>query len=205
MEMHSLIQSWIFHENRCKVGYCSRNSLSDICQTHTDSRTSVALHINTSRPRQNGHHFADSFSKFISWMKIVNFAYNFTFHWIWFLIFHLTICKMSHSQIMAWILNGSMPLSEPMTVSLLTHICVTQFQWISCLIPEKNGTQHDSWCSNSINHQPYSSLRCCSSHDVIKWKHFPRYWPFVWWIHRSPVNSPLKGQWRRAFLWYVPE
>ena len=26
--------------------------------------------------------------------------------------------------------------------------------------------------------------------DVIKWKHFPRYWPFVRGIHRSPVNSP---------------
>ena len=26
--------------------------------------------------------------------------------------------------------------------------------------------------------------------DVIKWKHFPRYWPFVRRIHRSPVNSP---------------
>ena len=32
--------------------------------------------------------------------------------------------------------------------------------------------------------------------DVIKWKHFPRKWPFVWGIHRSPVNSPHKGQWR---------
>ena len=26
--------------------------------------------------------------------------------------------------------------------------------------------------------------------DVIKWKHFPRYLPFVRGIHRSPVNSP---------------
>ena len=26
--------------------------------------------------------------------------------------------------------------------------------------------------------------------DVIKWKHSPRHWPFVWGIHRSPVNSP---------------
>ena len=25
--------------------------------------------------------------------------------------------------------------------------------------------------------------------DVIKWKHFPRYWPFVRGIHRSPVDS----------------
>ena len=36
--------------------------------------------------------------------------------------------------------------------------------------------------------------------DVIKWKHFPRYWPFVRRIHRSPVNSPHKGQWRGAFM-----
>ena len=36
--------------------------------------------------------------------------------------------------------------------------------------------------------------------DVIKWKHFPRYWPFEWGIHRSPVNSPHKGQWRWALM-----
>ena len=36
--------------------------------------------------------------------------------------------------------------------------------------------------------------------DVIKWKHFPCYWPFVRGIHRSPVNSPHKGQWREAFM-----
>ena len=34
--------------------------------------------------------------------------------------------------------------------------------------------------------------------DVIKWKHFPRDWPFVRRINRSPVNSPHKGQWRGA-------
>ena len=26
--------------------------------------------------------------------------------------------------------------------------------------------------------------------STIQWKHFLRYWPFVWEIHRSPVNSP---------------
>ena len=36
--------------------------------------------------------------------------------------------------------------------------------------------------------------------DVIKWKYLPRYWPFVRGIHRSPVNSPQKGQWRGAFI-----
>ena len=36
--------------------------------------------------------------------------------------------------------------------------------------------------------------------DIIKWKHFPCYWPFVRGIHRSPVNSPHKGQWRGALM-----
>ena len=36
--------------------------------------------------------------------------------------------------------------------------------------------------------------------DVIKWKHFPRNWPFVRKIHRSPVNFPHKGQWRGALM-----
>ena len=43
-------------------------------------------------------------------------------------------------------------------------------------------------------------LSYISHDDVIKWKHFPRYWPFVWEIHRSPVNSPHKGQWRGASM-----
>ena len=41
--------------------------------------------------------------------------------------------------------------------------------------------------------------QCVSSKqhdDVIKWKHFSRYWPFVWGIQRSLVNSSHKGQWR---------
>ena len=36
--------------------------------------------------------------------------------------------------------------------------------------------------------------------DVIKWKHFPRYWPLVRGIHRSTVNSSHKGQWRGALM-----
>ena len=35
--------------------------------------------------------------------------------------------------------------------------------------------------------------------DVIKWKHFPRYWPFVREIHRSPVNSPIQRPVTRSF------
>ena len=37
-------------------------------------------------------------------------------------------------------------------------------------------------------------------HDDVKLKDFRRYWPFVRGIHRSPVNSPHKGQWRGALM-----
>ena len=39
--------------------------------------------------------------------------------------------------------------------------------------------------------------------DVIKWIPFPRYWPFARGIHRSPVNSPHKGQRRGALIFSV--
>ena len=36
--------------------------------------------------------------------------------------------------------------------------------------------------------------------DVIKWKHFQRYWSFVRGIHRSPVDSIHTGQWRGTLV-----
>ena len=42
--------------------------------------------------------------------------------------------------------------------------------------------------------------KCAGHDDVIKWKHFPHYWPFVRGIHRSPMDTPHKGQWRGAFM-----
>ena len=39
--------------------------------------------------------------------------------------------------------------------------------------------------------------------EVMKWKHFSRYWPFVREIYKSPVNSTPKGQWRGALMFSV--
>ena len=35
---------------------------------------------------------------------------------------------------------------------------------------------------------------------VSVWPVWLGYWPFVWGIHRSPVNSPHKGQWRGTLM-----
>ena len=50
----------------------------------------------------------------------------------------------------------------------------------------------------------YIYIFCCicipPHDDVTKWKHFSRHWPFVRRIHRPPVDSPNKGQWRRVLM-----
>ena len=50
----------------------------------------------------------------------------------------------------------------------------------------------------------YNAIKWCKSvqnhGDVIKWKHFPRYWPFVRGIHRSPWDPRKKDQWRGTLM-----
>ena len=58
-----------------------------------------------------------------------------------------------------------------------------------------------SWISNEGFENKRTVQECHD--DVIKWKHFPRHWPFVRGIHRWPVNSPHKGQWRGALMFSV--
>ena len=69
-----------------------------------------------------------------SWMKI--FAFRLKFHWSLFLRVQMNNIP-ALVQIMAWRRPGDKPLSEPMMVSLPTHICVTRPQWVKnafCLI-----------------------------------------------------------------------
>ena len=59
----------------------------------------------------------------------------------------------------------------------------------------------DGMLINELTLSPHISLIKWVQHDdVIKWKHFPRNWPFVREIHRSPVNFQHKGQWRGALM-----
>ena len=51
-----------------------------------------------------------------------------------------------------------------------------------------------------LTHWPLWDRAVISHDDVTKCKHFPRYQPFVRGIHRFPVNSPHKGQWRWALM-----
>ena len=57
------------------------------------------------------------------------------------------------------------------------------------------------WDYSPIIHDHWKRIATEQHHDdVIKWIHFLRCLPFVRGIHRSPVNSPHKGQWRGALI-----
>ena len=86
----------------------------------------------------------------------------------------------------------------------MTHKCVGKL----IILGSDNGLPPE-WCNlqNGIEMLQYewdnwaNVLNTRSRHDnVIKWEHFPRYWPFVRGIHRSPVNSPHKSLWRGPLM-----
>ena len=71
-----------------------------------------------------------------------------------------------------------------------SSVCMSlfSFEWVN--IVYRNACITTPWIG--VNHFLHD--------DVIKWKHFPRYWPFVRGIHQLPVTSPHKGPWRGALM-----
>ena len=84
--------------------------------------------LNTLRPRQNGRHFPDDMFKCIFLNENVWIVIKFSLKFV-------PKCSINNIpalvQIMAWRRPGDNPLSEPMMVILLTHICVTRPQWVN--------------------------------------------------------------------------
>ena len=83
--------------------------------------------INTLRPRQNGHHFADDTFKSIFVNENVRISIKFSLE---FVLKGPINNIPALAQIMAWRRPGDKPLSEPVMASLLTHIYVTRPQWV---------------------------------------------------------------------------
>ena len=82
--------------------------------------------FNSLKPRQNGRRFAfDSFKCiFLNENVLIPIKISLNF------IPKGPINNIpALVQVMAWRRPGDKPLSEPMTVSLLTHVCVTRPQW----------------------------------------------------------------------------
>ena len=90
-------------------------------------QTSKKRRINTLRPRQNRRHFADDIFKSIFLNENARISLKISLKFVAMVRINNIPALV---QIMAWRRPGDKPLSEPMMVRLLTHICVTRPQWV---------------------------------------------------------------------------
>ena len=85
------------------------------------------INFNTFRQRQDGHHFPDDIFKWVILNENVWISLNISLKFV-------PKGPINNIQALvqkiAWRRPGDKPLFEPMMVSLLTHICLTQPQWV---------------------------------------------------------------------------
>ena len=136
----------------------------------------------------------------VEWL--IEFSNCWTIHLTWFFSLHIFIHTSPCSS--SWFCSyGKETLPILLTLWWFDFI----FPYLEQLVEQPGDLrQHDDHLTplNVLSWQSFGVfllLVWIRGHDdVIKWKHIPRYWPFVWGIHRSPVNSPHKGQWRGALM-----
>ena len=143
------------------------------CQEYyKQSQSYFVVLLNTLRLRQNGHHFPDDIFKCIFLNENV---------WILIEISLKFVPKGAIANIpalvwiMAWRLPGNKPLSEPMMIRLLMHICVTRPQWVKLHWHWHNGSIPCllmPWLLKSPGHQQaWYCLSCnCMYHCPVPGK-----------------------------------
>ena len=153
--------------------------------------------INSLRPRQNGRLFADDTFKRIFLNENIRIS---TRNSLKFVPKGLINKIPALVLIMAWRRPGDKPLSEPMVVSLPTHICVTRPQWVkACMCSFVNGwLTIDIVSSVTLN----TSLQIEAPHSSAWWRHQMETFSALLALcaGNSPVNSPHKGQWRGSSM-----
>ena len=83
-------------------------------------------------------------------------------------------------------------ISQPCSQCILLNTPMVPVEPCSCnIFPYSSGLLQSQSCDCASVSEGFHD-------DVIKWKHFPRYWPFVRGIHRTPTTN--KGQWGGALM-----
>ena len=107
--------------------YSGNPSNGDFCIEMGACGLFFTKELNTLRPRRNWQHLADDIFKRIFFNENVRISINNSLKFVPKGPINNIPALV---QIMAWRRPGDKPLSEPMVVSLTTHICVTRPQWV---------------------------------------------------------------------------
>ena len=119
------------------------------------------FHLNTFRPTENGRHLADDIFKGIFLNENVWIPIKFSLKFVPTGPIHNIPALI---QIMAWRRPGDKPLSEPMVVSLLTHICVSRPQWVN------NAACEELICRDHFVHVPSQWEMTLHCNVVCHWQ-----------------------------------
>ena len=115
------------------------------------------------------------------------------------LLIHRLLCSLLHSHSINHLNYCNMCRLDYAIMLSVTLLAPTRYETVSKHHAASNVTLITY--IEEIPKFPEKYVNTVAAHDdVISWKHFPRYLPFVWGIHRSPENSPHKGQWRGALM-----
>ena len=148
---------------------------------------SSAPSFNSLRPRQNGRHFADDTFKRIFSNENVRISIKISLKFV-------PKGPINNNpalvQIMAWRRSGDKPLSEPVVVNLLTHICVTRPQLNSTFIASRTTDICFIYCLtwNHCNGVVHLSV-------ILTWPDFVLNWtlhlckPILLWRHIEVIVS----------------
>ena len=127
----------IFVWNWSKWYFSTRAAVATVLIMHP--YISSHLWFNPLRPRQNGRRFADDTFIRIFLNENARISINISLKFVPKGPINNIPALV---QIMAWCRSGDKPLSEPMMVSLLTHICVTWPQWVNTLRQRQDGHKY---------------------------------------------------------------
>ena len=115
---------------------------------------------------------------------------------------------------MAWRRPGDKPLSEPMMVKLLTHICVTRPQWVNSLWPCDAIQQHRSastlaqimtCCLTAPSHHLNKCWLVINKvHWLSSWGNFYKRYPSHQLLKASKISSKITYT-KTKFLSNLPE
>ena len=120
---------------------------------------------------------------------------------------YIQISTRNWNVVEYWLSLKSWYRNSPVTYTIIINIWMVKLPGhyllnmysdgqLRCILANNNSSLFDI-----VKHCHHVIILSNHTHDdVMKWKHFPRYWSFVRGIHRSPVNSPRKGRWRGALM-----
>ena len=128
------------HQSSASLALCGEFTVPLLQWKFRSSPFEPMMHmINTLRQRQNGRHFADIIFKWIllneNWWILIKISLRFVPRGPIDDILALV-------QRMAWHRLGNKPLSEPMMVILMMHICITWPQWVNYVLLKTAGCDY---------------------------------------------------------------